>query len=199
MKLKVCGLCEEANIREVLTVQPDFTGFIFYAKSPRYAGALDADWVKQLTDVQKVGVFVNATLNEMLEKAESYGLDFIQLHGDEEPPIIDALQQAGLKVIKVFRVSDALPENLGAYSPADYFLFDTQTKSYGGSGRQFDWAILNEVKHPFLLSGGIGEEDIAKIQSLDHPHLTGIDINSRVEVSPGVKDIDKIKNIKARI
>lgn len=199
MKLKVCGMREVENIRGVMALQPDFLGFIFYEKSPRYAGALDADWVKQLMGVQKVGVFVNATLDEMQEKAESFGLDFIQLHGDEELPVIEALLQAGLKVIKVFRVSDALPEHLADFSHADYFLFDTQTKSYGGSGRQFNWEILKDVNQPFLISGGIGEEDISKIKALNHPHLVGIDINSRVEVSPGVKDIHKIKRIKAQL
>ncbi len=199
MKLKVCGMRDAENIRQLLELNPDFIGFIFYDQSPRYAATLDADFVKKIAGPQKVGVFVNAPLDEIFRTAAAYGLDIIQLHGDEPADMIEPIHEAGLNVIKVFRVSDALPDNLMDFAQADYFLFDTKTKQYGGSGQQFDWHILKKVNHPFLLSGGVGIEDIRTIKSLNLPHLIGIDINSRVELAPGLKDIEQIKQLKAEL
>ena len=200
MKLKVCGLKYQENIKDVLEVTPDFLGFIFYPPSPRFVGELAPSFVKGINNIKKVGVFVNASLPEVLETKEKYGLELIQLHGDESPEYVSEAKKNGLKVIKVFRINDKLPENLTAFQTnAELFLFDTDSKAYGGSGKQFDWELLKDVSHPFLLSGGIGPEDIFQIKALSLKYLQGIDVNSKVEVEPGRKSISLIKQLKEQL
>jgi phosphoribosylanthranilate isomerase len=193
LQLKVCGLKE--NIPEVLNLKPNLSGFIFYKESPRYFEGQ----IPETNGIGKVGVFVNEQLEEVLRLARKHGLDYLQLHGDENLAYTRILRQSGFRIIKVFRVLEKLPtEDLKLFQPeVDYFLFDTQSSSYGGSGKKFDWKILDEyqLSVPFLLSGGIGPEDIKRIKAIDHPMLKGIDINSKVEVSPGKKNIDLIKQI----
>lgn len=197
MMLKVCGLKYETNIEEVLSVTPDFIGHIFYKKSPRYIDMLDPRFVKKIAGVRKVGVFVNASVEEILQAIENYRLDFVQLHGDESLEMIRRLCDAQVKIIKVFRISKALPNNMDLFAPySSHFLFDTQTSSYGGSGEKFDWTILREVSHPFFISGGIDLDDIEAISQLNFKNLVGIDVNSRFELSPGLKDINKIRKLK---
>jgi len=198
MKLKVCGLKHPENIAGVLESSPDFIGLIFYEKSPRFIDALDAEFVKSISSAKKVGVFVNASTEYILESSEKYGLDFIQLHGDESLKMVKKLKSKGLDIIKVFRVSENLPEGLEKFvSVAKYFLFDTKTASYGGSGERFDWQILQDVAHPFFLSGGLRLEDVEAIKNLQFEHLVGIDVNSQFERDPGIKDIDKINQLKS--
>lgn len=201
MKLKVCGLKDQENIMQVVGLSPDFVGFIFYEKSLRYVGELSAEFVKKTSGPVKVGVFVNASIDQILGIKESYGLDMVQLHGEESLAMVQDLKRKNISVIKVFRVLDELPNEMDDYAPhVDLFLFDTRSgKKYGGSGMQFDWSILRHVNHPFLLSGGIGMEDLEQIRELKLKYLVGLDINSRVEVSPGIKDIQKIKSVKAML
>lgn len=197
MKLKVCGLKEQENVKLVLDNEPDYVGFIFYEKSPRYAGHLSSSFVSALAKPTKVGVFVNASCAFINEIVRKYGLDMVQVHGDESVQTVAELHSEGHRIIKVFRVEDQLPGNWSDYKAySEMFLFDTKSKSYGGTGRRFDWTILGPVDHPFLLSGGIGIEEIAEIRDLKNPYLVGIDVNSRVEVSPGNKDIEKVKQLK---
>jgi phosphoribosylanthranilate isomerase len=199
LKLKVCGMREVENIRELEGVKPDFMGMIFYDQSPRDVSGIIFD-NRLGAGMKKVGVFVNAKIEEVLEKVESYGLDYVQLHGDETVSLAADLNRLGIGVIKVFRIDQVLPidEMEPFIHVVDYFLFDTQTKLYGGSGKKFNWNLLQEysLKVPYFLSGGIGPEDLEQIKSLKLPGLFAIDINSQVEVSPGRKDIEKIKLVK---
>ncbi len=190
---------EVENIRDLEGVAPDFMGLIFFDKSPRDASGfeLDDDLAK---GVARVGVFVNPTLDAVLEKARTYHLDYIQLHGDEPVSLVSELKAAGLGVIKVFRVDEALPlEEMKVFIGAvDFFLFDTKTKLFGGSGVKFNWDILKSYPFdtPYFLSGGIELDDIENIVNMELPGLYAIDINSRFEIVPGRKDIDKIKKVK---
>jgi phosphoribosylanthranilate isomerase len=200
MKLKVCGLKFKENIEEVVALVPDYLGFIFYPPSPRFVNNLDPSIVKEIKGPQKIGVFVNASLEEIIETVEKFGLDLVQLHGNETLEFIKEAKGRGLRVIKVFRIADQLPTDLDAYaSSVEMFLFDTDTKTYGGSGKQFDWILLKEVSFPFLLSGGIGPDDLEKIKKLNLKHLIGIDVNSRVEEAPGRKSISQIIKLKEQL
>lgn len=190
------------NIKDLGKLPIDYMGFIFYDKSPRYAISLtggDTDIVPQ--KIKLTGVFVNAGLDYIAEKIVRYGLDIIQLHGNESPAFCENLHKT-MPVIKAFSISDTTDfEQTKEYEGyADYFLFDTKTPQYGGSGQKFDWKILNEYKGntPFLLSGGISVDDAKIIKQIKHPRFAGIDLNSRFETEPGRKDIKLIEQfIKA--
>lgn len=201
MKLKVCGMRERQNIVELGSVSPDFIGFIFYQKSPRYVGRADFETLPATT--KRVGVFVNPTENEVKEKVGEFELDIIQLHGDEPVEFVMKLQKTGLSVIKVFSVMDELPlEKMKNYEPyVDFFLLDTKTPAYGGSGEKFDWRMLERynLSKPFFLSGGIDLDDIEEVKNLKSDKLYAIDVNSRFETAPGVKNIEKIKELKRRM
>ncbi|MDN3670256.1 phosphoribosylanthranilate isomerase [Echinicola jeungdonensis] len=200
MQVKVCGMREPENIQTLIReVGPDLMGMIFYPKSSRYAGEKEGQEFSSFP-VSKVGVFVNASLEEVLGTVNDYGLSFVQLHGDEDLKFVKKLhQQSAVKIIKVFRVEDQVNwKSLEPFEPyIEYFLFDTQTKMYGGSGRKFDWALLEQypLKKQFLLSGGIDEDSASMIHALANkvPQLVGVDINSKFEESPGLKDIGKIR------
>lgn len=197
MELKVCGLKFKENITEVLRACPDYIGLIFYEKSPRFIDDLELDFVRTISGAKKVGVFVNSDSTFVLSSVEMYGLDLIQLHGDETIDEVRELHTKGLEIIKVFSVKDRLPDNWKAFKPfAKYFLFDTSTTKFGGSGQHFDWNILQEVTHPFFLSGGIQAEDMENIKKLQLSNLIGIDVNSRFELSAGMKDVEKVKKVK---
>lgn len=195
--IKVCGMTQGQNIRDMEALGVDLIGFIFYEKSPRCA--------RQLPDylplhAGRVGVFVDASLDMINEQAADFGLTHIQLHGHESPEQCQALQKAGFKVIKAFSIAE--PRDLNATEAydgiCDYFLFDTKTPAYGGSGKAFDWDILSHYhgSTPFLLSGGIGPESVEALQSFHHPALAGYDLNSRFEVTPGVKEVDIVMRFK---
>ena len=150
--------------------------------------------------ISKVGVFVNETLDNILSISNKYGLEYIQLHGDEDLSFANSLKEKGLKIIKVFRVMDTIPFFAKNYEGiADYFLFDTVSVNYGGSGRHFDWNILKNynLKVPFLLSGGVQLDDISKIKSMGIEQLVGVDVNSRFELEPGLKDMDLLHQLNA--
>lgn len=191
--VKVCGMTEAANIRSVEQLGVDMIGFIFYPKSPRCLCTLP-DYLPQRA--KRVGVFVGAPKEEVLTYADRLTLDYIQLHGNESPAYCRSLRRAGLRLIKAFSLSrpqDLLP-TADYQDTCDYLLFDTKTAHYGGSGNQFDWQLLDRYRGtvPFLLSGGINPYSAPAIRELRHPLLAGIDLNSRFETRPGVKDPERI-------
>jgi phosphoribosylanthranilate isomerase len=198
LKIKICGMTEMENITAVLQLEPEYMGFIFFPDSPRSVTALNPEkiLINQM-DVQKVGVFVNANQNEIRNIKKSYGLDLIQLHGEESPSFCYDLKDEGIRIIKVFNISKNFKfEVTKEYiSVCDFFLFDTKTEVRGGSGTKFNWDILNdyEYDHPFFLSGGIQLSDAKKIKQISHPSIYGVDVNSGFEISPGVKDSLKLK------
>lgn len=190
MLIKVCGMKIPSQIRE-LEQFADFVGFIFYEKSPRAVKKTHAN-----KKSQKVGVFVNASEETILEKINTENLDIIQLHGSESPELCDVIQKKAL-VIKAFGVDKNFQFSiLEDYKYcADYFLFDTKTDSHGGSGNQFNWQLLKKysLDIPFFLSGGIDSNSVEQILEFSHPKMIGIDINSGFENSPGNKNIEQIK------
>jgi phosphoribosylanthranilate isomerase len=200
MKLKICGLKETGNILNVGALKPDYAGFIFFPGSPRYAGELHPSAVKTLPEsTSAVGVFVNAGPSYILEKVQEYGLDHVQLHGDEGPEQCAELN-AKVNVIKAFGVNVQFDfRKLKEYEKhCRYFMFDTRTIAYGGSGKKFNWSLLNNYSHevPFFLSGGIDLEDIYTISAKSRDwNLHAIDVNSRFEHEPGIKNIDKLKQL----
>ena len=204
MKLKVCGLTQEHNIKDIVLLQPDYIGLIFYDKSKRYVkrDAALCKYISTVSDVKKVGVFVNSSYDEIVETIEQYQLDLIQLHGNESAMFCQRLNQL-VPVIKSFGVSTLFDfDVLSLYNNScRYFLFDTYSTEYGGSGKQFDWRVLDSIniEKDFFLSGGIGPDDIETIKRLANSSLIGIDINSRVEVSPGIKNVEQVKKISDEI
>lgn len=206
MKLKVCGMRDAENMAAVATLKPDFMGFIFYAKSPRSViGKLEKEALERLPkEIQKVGVFVNANLEFIVSQVHEFGLTTVQLHGSESPEMCQVLQKKELIVIKVFSVDDNFDFKTTApyEGTATYFLFDTKAPSgYGGHGVAFDWKTLKnyEGTTPFLLAGGIGIESIHALKKLNDSRLIGIDINSRFEILPAIKNVELIRSFKEKI
>ena len=197
MIVKVCGLRDPDNIRAVERLPVDLCGFIFYPRSPRCVPD-DEFHAAAVRSCRRpaVGVFVNASPAEMLRTAERFGLEWLQLHGDESPEACGELRQRGFRIIKAIRVASAgdLAAARAYEDCADYLLFDTRCDGYGGSGRRFDWSVLDAYagRVPFLLSGGINPYSIKAIREFHHPKLAGIDINSRFETAPGQKDVARI-------
>ena len=200
LKIKVCGMRTPENISGVAFAFPDYLGFIFYPKSKRFVGFEPlSDVLSIIPDsVKKVGVFVDEAPEKVFEIYRNWNLNVIQLHGNETPEYCQQIQDSGITVFKAFSVDDQFDfEILNAYSGVcDYFLFDTKGRLPGGSGKKFNWQLLENYKCdvPFFLSGGIGPEDIDTIRQFSHPKLFGIDINSGFEISPGLKDVEKVKN-----
>ena len=197
-KLKVCGMKYPDNIRQLLELKPDFIGFIFYKKSKRYVGHnLNIKKLNIPESIKKVGVFVNTTIGDIKEKIKEYQLDFVQLHGDESPEFCKKLKQTGIKINKAFQVDEDFNFSvLKRYETVcDYYLFDTKTKLYGGSGKKFNWKILEKYDNQklFFLSGGIDLEDVDAINKLKNLNIFAIDINSKFEIEPGIKNIKKIE------
>jgi phosphoribosylanthranilate isomerase len=194
LKLKICGMRDMDNISEVAALKPDFMGFIFFTKSPRFVNALAYNVVQlvQKQGIELVAVFVNASVESVLQLSNLYGFTHVQLHGGETPETCAVLRSKGLKVFKAFPI--AVLEDIEATRAyegcCDYFLFDTKTPKHGGSGCQFDWGILQNYtgNTPFFLSGGIGPKDASQVLAFQHPQLQGIDLNSRFEISPAHKD-----------
>lgn len=195
MKIKVCGLRDKGNVKKLMDLPLDYVGFIFYSKSARYVGTdFDAEITKMIPlHIRKVGVFVNEATEKILTLAKKYQLDAIQLHGDESPEDCRLVKGSGLEVFKAFQLNEAFQfERLDAYHKAcDYFLFDTKSDSYGGSGKKFNWEILKKYKGKiaFFLSGGIGIDDLEAVKAFQHSKLFGLDVNSGFEQSPAVKNV----------
>lgn len=200
LKLKICGMRESENVAEVVPLKPDYMGFIFYLKSPRFVGALGGRLIQAVKEegIEPVAVFVDASQETVVQIAELYGFTHVQLHGKETPETCLALKAKGLTVLKAFNVADSSDlQILGYYKGCcDYFLFDTKSALPGGSGHSFDWALLKGYSGstPFFLSGGIGPQDVDKVKAFDHPMLYGIDLNSRFESQPALKDVALLKN-----
>ena len=198
MIVKVCGMRDDKNIRQVEALGVDVMGFIFWPKSSRYVSQRP-DYLP--TQCKRVGVFVDEDPEQVKRLADDYGLDYIQLHGQESPAYISQLGE--LYIIKAFNIATA--EDLLQTRPyeglVDCFLFDAKGKSVGGNGEKFNWTVLADYvgKTPFLLSGGIGPDDAAQVNAFVRGDLQsarqciGIDLNSRFELSPGLKDINKLK------
>lgn len=212
MKLKICGMKHQENIEEVAALQPHYLGFIFYEKSARN---FDVESIPEIPkSIKKTGVFVDAELDFVLEKINTHNLQAVQLHGSESPEYCNALRHAELvsashqiEIIKVFSIKDEFDFSiLKPYEDVcDYFLFDTKGKLPGGNGYTFDWNVLNNYPStkPFFLSGGIGLEQIADLkkfkQSEASKYCYAIDVNSKFEVEPGLKNIEDLKEFKNNV
>jgi phosphoribosylanthranilate isomerase len=203
MRVKVCGMTEIDQVKQLDAMGVDFAGFIFYPKSPRYVVRhLTGDQVKRAKlRLGKVGVFVNASYDEVMKQVDSYGLDMIQLHGDETPRLCEQLANY-ITVVKVFRMSENDPVDwlIRPYQDScDMFLFDTEGVGYGGTGKKFNWETLKGVSIDklFYLSGGIEPGDVERLRAFEREpvarKLFAIDINSKFETSPGVKDLKKVR------
>ena len=194
MKLKVCGMKYQENIKAVAALQPDYLGFIFYPKSPRN---FEGDIPEMDENICKTGVFVNAPIDFVVEKVKQYGFKAVQLHGSESVAYCQELNRFDLNIelFKVFSIKDEFDFSvLANYEPfVNYFLFDTKGKEKGGNGYTFDWEVLKAYpsRKPFILSGGIGVEEIEKVKEIlktDLP-IEALDLNSKFETAPGVKDV----------
>jgi phosphoribosylanthranilate isomerase len=191
MIIKVCGLNNTENLLDIAALDIDMVGYNFYPQSPRYLSVL-----LPKTEKCKVGIFVNADLDYILDKITTYALDYVQLHGDETIEDTYVISKY-IPVIKVFRVSEHFDHSiLNAFDFCHYHLFDTYTPSFGGQGEKFDWNMLHgfDIQKPFILSGGISPSDVDHILKFSHPHYAGIDINSKFEIALGVKDVNKVKH-----
>ena len=205
VKIKVCGMRESVNIQELLEIRPHYVGFIFYDKSPRFVGEqLDAELLLSVPKTtKKVGVFVNSNFDYILKNVRKYGLDFAQLHGSETPEFCRSLRSKGVNVIKAFAIGKEF--NFGQLNNfkqhCDFFLFDTKGENPGGNGQTFDWQLLNQYNNqkPFFLSGGIGLDQVDALAEMGHLNLHAVDLNSGFEISPGLKDIAKIKEMVSRL
>lgn len=199
MKIKVCGLNDIANVNDVLQLQPDFIGFIFYNKSSRNC-TITNNAVGELNVglTKKVGVFVNEVKDVVLEIVNNCDLDYVQLHGGESLTYCKELSSAGIKIIKAFSVDDSFDMNeTNEFQFCDYLLFDTKGENAGGNGIQFNWDILKNYKGtvPFVLSGGLELSHTDSLLALSKtlPLLSVLDINSKFEIDPGLKDIDLVE------
>jgi len=206
-RLKVCGLTKPDQIQELIAMKTDFLGFIFYEKSPRYVlNHLSLEEISTINHQGKVGVFVNEEVDIIVKIVQHADLNFVQLHGDESNDFIMELRQKlnpEVGIIKVIRIGSNTAENQNKITqipdlkPIAYYLFDTDSKAFGGTGKQFDWNILNEfeIPLPYFLSGGISEENIGNMDTLKQQPFA-LDINSKFETEPGNKNIDSIKKFK---
>ena len=214
LKLKICGMRDPENIEEIASLHPDYLGLIFYDKSPRFV----EDEISEIPSaIKKTGVFVDASEEFILKKVSRYDLSALQLHGNESPEFCSNLKEKlseenfSAEIIKVFGIKDDFDfKLLEPYEEvADFYLFDTQGKNKGGNGIRFDWELLKGYPSstPFFLSGGIGEEEAEEIEKLysefksaGKEHLFyGIDVNSRFEDAPGVKNVKKLKLFRERL
>ena len=197
-KIKICGLKHPDNIRDVMALQPDYIGFICYRGSRRFIDQLDPSWVTALQGVKKTGVFVDAPLSEVNEAIRQYGFQAVQLHGAETPAYCAELAGAGVEIIKAFGINEQFDwSTVTEYAASvDYFLFDTRSPQHGGTGKQFDWSLLAGYTGdtPYFLSGGIGPDNIADALQIDDPRCYALDLNSKFETAPGIKDITLLSN-----
>ena len=189
MIIKVCGMKEAENIRTIAQADIQWMGFIFYPKSVRYYTAPSIDLPPK---IKRVGVFVDAPLNEMLQKSTCFRLDYLQLHGHDSPALCRNAQASGVKIIKAIPIEkqeDLFQTEMYA-ACVDYFLFDTKCSGFGGSGKRFNWSLLEGYQGdiPFLLSGGLAPDSLEALRAFVHPRCIGIDLNSGFEITPGIKD-----------
>jgi phosphoribosylanthranilate isomerase len=201
MKIKICGMKYPENILDVTTLTPDYLGFIFWEKSARFFDGILPELPKS---IQKVGVFVDADLDEITSKIKRYNLDLVQLHGKETASFCKELKSKNVKIIKAFSIDSSFDfEKLNEYEEVcDYFLFDTKGKSPGGNGTTFDWNLLENYKlnKPYFLSGGIGLQDVTAIKEFRKLDVSkncfAIDVNSKFELQPGLKNEKELSQFK---
>jgi phosphoribosylanthranilate isomerase len=207
MRIKVCGMRDPGNIVDLALLEPDYMGLIFYPKSKRFAENPDKGILKNLPDSVKItGVFVDEKIEAILQKVDEYGLNAVQLHGYESVIFCKQLRDLldvrlnfkKVEIIKAFGIFPGFDFNqLKPFNyVVDYFLFDTKTSEHGGSGITFDWKILERYKgqKPYFLSGGLSPENISEINNLGFKQLFGIDLNSKFELEPGLKDINRLQS-----
>ena len=210
VQIKVCGMRDPANIEALAKLPIDLMGFIFYPKSPRAVkGDALEKWLHQQGQSvrlpRRVGVFVNAPIEDVLNRVHDFSLDYVQLHGTESPSYCRELRElwsltsmSGAQLIKAFSVGSGFDfSEVEAYAPfCAYALFDTQTEGFGGSGESFDWSLLAAYSGslPFFLSGGLGPDQLEAIRAFRHPRLAGLDLNSRFEEKPGLKNVEALQN-----
>ncbi len=197
MKIKICGLRDTDNIQAVAALKPDYMGFICYEPSPRYIKDISTDVLAHLpANVYKTAVFVDENEETINALIDQFGFNAIQLHGSESPDFANSFRNK-VTVFKAFGLNaDFDFEQLNNYAnKVDYFLFDTKTDLHGGSGKTFDWSILENYKLnvPFFLSGGLSLDNLEEVNIITHSQFYGVDLNSKFETSPGVKDIEKLK------
>ena len=202
MNIKVCGITQLKQLQQLEGLNIDFAGLIFHKDSPRYIGdKIDKSALKNSDfDIKKVGVFVNPEMIDVLDAIDEYGLDVVQLHGNESAEMCEDLS-GEVEVIKAFSVDGKtnIDELIAAYDAVcDYYLFDTAGKDPGGNGEKFDWKVLTKpkIEKPFFISGGISVDDIEALKKFKHPDFFGVDINSRFEKEPGVKDMALVLQLK---
>lgn len=199
-KIKICGMRDIENIQQILEFEPDYLGFIFYEKSARYVSESQMKEVGKLNfgETERVGVFVNESVEKILSYADKGFFDIVQLHGSESPEVVKALKEEGLEVIKVFSVDDDFDTKiLNKYEDVNYFLFDTKGKLPGGNGVKFNWDVIenSKIKKPFFLSGGLGVEDMEMVKNLKSKNLYALDFNSMLENEPGLKNVGKVRKV----
>ena len=205
LKVKVCGLSDPGNVREITKSGPDFMGFIFYPYSGRYVGKCPDPLLFDLVPapIIRTGVFVNENITNVLENIRKFRLGAVQLHGSETPEYCTRVKVTGSILIKSFGIDNGFDFNiLKSYlGCCDYFLFDRKTEIHGGSGTKFDWEKLDEYKieKPFFLSGGIGFNDLEPLKKFRHKKFFGVDVNSRFETSPGIKDTSRIRDFITKL
>ncbi|GAB3225537.1 phosphoribosylanthranilate isomerase [Hymenobacter seoulensis] len=205
VRLKVCGMAQPENLRAVAALRPDFLGFIFYPKSKRYMvpTLTPAEAAAVPASIQKVGVFVDGDLETVQARVAEYGLQAVQLHGHETPELCGTLRAAGLTVIKAFAVGEEFEFTslLPYVNQVDYFLFDTAGAQPGGNGTAFNWQLLAEytLPVPYFLAGGLALEHAQTLRNLQLPGLFALDLNSKFETEPGVKDATQLQHMFAAV
>ena len=200
LKIKVCGMRDPSNIRELVKLNADYIGFIFYPRSKRYIGTHIPSEILSIipATIQKIGVFVDEPIDSLIKIVRDNKLDIVQLHGDEFPDYCEKLNTLNIPLIKAFSISPDFDfEAVRLYDDVcQYFLFDTASLLRGGTGLKFDWQKLSEYNgnKPFFLSGGIRPEDAESINGIKHTALFSVDVNSGFEIEPGIKDITKLRS-----
>lgn len=200
VRIKICGMRDPLNVETIVELKPDYLGFIFYPESPRYVGnEPDSSIFDNIpSGIERTGVFVDEDHDKILDLASVFGLETVQLHGNETPEYCIHIRSSGLTVIKSFNIDEDFDfSNIISYiKGCDYFLFDAKSEKIGGSGKKFQWEKLEEysLDKSFFLSGGIGPEDVVLLNGIKNRGLFAIDINSRFEIAPGLKDCNLIKN-----
>ncbi len=208
MKIKVCGMRDAENISELIQLKPDYLGFIFYGKSKRFVTNFPK--LEIPSTIKKVGVFVNETVDTIIEIVEENILEAIQLHGNESPEYIEELKVLLIKKVEIFKAF-SVDDNFDFSKTepyqkvCDYLLFDTKGKDYGGNGVKFNWQVLDNYKGnlPYLLSGGISKKDaqalLLFLSKQEAEKCIGVDINSGFEIEPALKNINDIKEFKQNL
>lgn len=197
MKIKICGLRNPENIKAVTALAPDYMGFIFYGPSPRFVADMPVGFLNNIpSSIKKTAIFVNESAENINKLIGKHNFDAIQLHGRESPEFCNSLRRKA-QVIKAFGIDSKFDfDQLERYTDkVDFFLFDTKTDIHGGSGKTFDWTSLNKYKLdiPFFLSGGISPENLEEVKNISHPQFYGVDLNSKFETVPGLKDITQLE------